>query len=153
MIFLLQWELINIYFLNGIFFSVKAIFLLQWGLIKIYFFDGIFFLGKVIFLLQWKLINAWYSAVQRKLTLDSLSLRESSRESTLDSRLLCLNSRFLQDLSNRKDLFTNDYKGFLFQVICQTLLSILNWCENLNLCSSFEQSSNFSHVKKNLSTL
>ena len=82
--------------------------------------------------------------------LDPCENWESSRELRLNSRLLHLDSRFsipARLIKPERPLFTNDYKGFLFQVIC-ALLSILNCRENLQSLLSFEQSSNFSHIKK-----
>ena len=55
-----------------------------------------------------------------KLTLDSWS----SRESRIDSRLLRLDSRFLQDSSNRNGLCLQTIIKGLFRVIC-SLLSML----------------------------
>ena len=96
--------------------------------------------------IQYRSKVSWHSI------LDPCENWESSRELRLNSRLLHLDSRFsipARLIKPERPLFTNDYKGFLFQVIC-ALLSILSCHENLQsyLCSSFEQSSNFSHVKK-----
>ena len=78
-----------------------------------------------------------------KLTLDSRSSRELSREARLDSRLLRLDSRFLQDWSNwNGPCLQTIIKGF--SLYSRYLIAARIY----NLCSRFEQSSNFSHVKK-----
>ena len=92
-----------------------------------------------------------YSTIpfKSKLTLAS----RSSRESRFDSRLLHLDSRFLQDSSNLNGLCIQliiHVKGFEYFAL-YSRYSIA--ARIYNLCSSFEQSSNFSHIKKNLSTL
>ena len=80
------------------------------------------------------LSNTSHPAVlfKSKLTLVILDSRKN-RESRLDSWLLFLDSRFSipeRLIKPEQPLFKNDYKGFLFQVIC-SLLPILNCCENL----------------------
>ena len=71
--------------------------------------------------------------------------RELSR---VDCCVSILSSWFLQDSPNWNGLYLQSIiKGFVLSVIC-SLLSMLDCCENLTTLVKFQQSSNFSHIKK-----
>ena len=137
MIFLLQWKLIKVYFLNGIFFLVKVIFLLQMRTDKHLFFWWNFLSGKSDFSFAMKTnkcLVQYRSKVSWHLILDPCENRVKNRDSIPDCCVSILDS--CKTYQTGRPLFTNNYKGFLFEVIC-SLLSILNCCENLQSLFKF----------------
>ena len=107
--------------------------------------------GSSIFLVLSRHTTLLTVQFKSKLTLNSRSSRESSRESSLDSWLLRLDSRFLRDSSSRNGLFLESIERVLFRVICSLhVLSIISCCQNLQPLFKFGASSKFSRVKKKI---